>query len=223
MAGLGLLLIVGTLRGEWVANALAGATDRLDRLGPLGPAVFMAGYAVATVALVPGSILTLAAGAVFGLGPGTAYAFVGATAGSVLAFLLSRTVARAQVVRKLAGRPVLADIDAAIGREGGRIVFLLRLSPLVPFAVLNYLLGLTPVTLRAYALASVGMLPGTLLYTYAGSIAGSLAQVASGAPAPGPASSVVLVLGLVATVAVVVVVSRIARRALSTTMAGGAG
>lgn len=187
----------------------------VESLGPLGPVVFAAGYAVATVAFVPGSLLTLAGGAIFGLGEGTVVVFLGASLGAVAAFLVSRYVARAAIERRLATHPRFAALDRAIEKEGRKIVFLLRLSPVFPFVFLNYALGLTRVRLADYALACFGMLPGTLLYVYYGKIVGDVAALAAGAaPARGTAHYVVLALGLLATLLVTTVVTRIASRAL---------
>jgi uncharacterized membrane protein YdjX (TVP38/TMEM64 family) len=204
-----------------VARAAGGSLPRfaswVDGLGVWGPLVFIAGYAVATVAFIPGSLLTLAGGTIFGLGWGTLYVFVGATLGALGAFLVARYVARATIEKKVLDMPRFAAIDRAIGREGRKIVFLLRLSPAFPFVLLNYALGLTRVRLLDYAIASIGMLPGTLLYVYYGKLAGDVATVAGdGAGAEkGAGYWVVMGLGLLATLAVTTVVTRTARRALS--------
>ena len=183
-------------------------------LGAWGPIAFVAGYALAVVAFAPGSLLTLAGGAVFGLARGTAYVFLAATLGATAAFLLARHALRPWVERRVAADPRFAAIDRAIAAQGGRIAFLLRLSPLFPFNLLNYALGLTRIGLRAHVLASLGMLPGTLLYVYSGSLAGELAQAAGGARTRTPAEWALLAVGLVATVVVTRMVTRIASRAL---------
>jgi uncharacterized membrane protein YdjX (TVP38/TMEM64 family) len=188
----------------------------VEGLGLLGPIVFILGYAIAVVAFVPGSVLTLAAGAIFGLAEGTLYVMLAATLGSVLAFLIARHGARAAIERRIAGDERFAAIDRAIGAEGLKIVFLLRLSPVFPFNLLNYSLGLTRVRLIDYFVASIGMLPGTLLYVYAGKVAGDVAAIAGGnAGEKGTGDWLVLVLGLIATAVVTVFVTRIARRALA--------
>lgn len=187
----------------------------IDAMGPLGAVAFIAGYAVACVALVPASILTLAAGALFGLIKGTALVFAGATLGSAAAFLVGRHLVRGAVERRLQGDARFDAIDRAIGADGRRIVFLLRLSPVFPFVLLNYALGLTRVTLADYLIGGVGMLPGTVLYVYYGRLAGDVAALASGASAPRHAGYyAVLFLGLVATILVTTVVTRMARAAL---------
>jgi uncharacterized membrane protein YdjX (TVP38/TMEM64 family) len=192
----------------------------VDSLGLPGPLVFVAGYALATVAFVPGSVLTLAAGAVFGL-PAVLWVFAGAVLGSSAAFLMARHVARAAVERRLAGSVRLAAIDRAIAARGRRIVLLLRLSPVFPFNLLNYALGLTQVRFRDYVLGAVGMLPGTLLYVYYGKVIGDVAAVAAGVEVGRDAAYwVVSGLGLLATLGVTAVIARAARRALAEATGG---
>lgn len=195
-----------------------------DGWGLWGPPLFIGLYAVATIALVPASFLTVASGALFGLVWGTVYAFVGATLGATGAFLTSRYLVRERVERRMQGNRRFRRIDRAIQRQGRKVVFLLRLSPIFPFGLLNYALGLTRVRTVDYVLASVGMLPGTLLYVYPGVLVGEVAALSGQGVRPrGPAYYAVLALGLLATVAVVVLVTRIARRALAEeTRDGGA-
>jgi uncharacterized membrane protein YdjX (TVP38/TMEM64 family) len=202
--------------GRSAGALLPEFAEWVEELGVLGPIAFIVGYAVAVVAFIPGSILTLAAGAIFGVAEGTLYVIVAATFGSILAFLLARHGARAAIERRIEGDGRFAAIDRAIGSEGLKIVFLLRLSPVFPFNLLNYALGLTRVRLLDYSIASIGMLPGTLLYVYTGKVAGDVAAVAGGsATERGPGDWFVLVLGLVATAVVTIYVTRIARNALS--------
>lgn len=202
-----------------LARTAGGAVPRfamwVNQLGAWGPIVFIGGYALAAVAFIPGSILTLAAGAIFGIGAGLVYAFTAAVLGSAAAFLIARYLARGAIEQRLAGNARFAAIDRAVGAQGRKIVFLLRLSPVFPFTLLNYALGLTQVRFADYLIAAVGMLPGTLLYVYYGKLAGDVAALAGGAAVQkGAGYYAVLVLGLVATVAVTAVVTRIARRAL---------
>jgi uncharacterized membrane protein YdjX (TVP38/TMEM64 family) len=187
----------------------------VESLGLLGPLVFVAGYALATVAFIPGSLLTLAAGAIFGLLEGTVYVFIGATVGSSLAFLVARYLARQTVERRLESNTKFEIVDRAVAKEGLKIVFLLRLSPAFPYNLLNYALGLTSVRFRDYVVASLGMIPATFLYVYYGKALGSLAAVAGGAEVErGAGYWTVLALGLLATLAVTTLVTRTARRAL---------
>jgi len=210
VAALAALALVARGGAQWLPALL----ERLDALGPWAAVGYVALYAGATVAWVPGSLLTLAAGAIFGLAAGTAYTLVGATLGAALAFLVSRHLARPAVERRLGANPRLAAIDEAISREGAKVVFLLRLSPVFPFNALNYALGLTRVRFRDYLLASAtGMVPGTFLYIYTGYTAGQVAAAAAGQGRSG-AQNALLVLGLLATLLATVVVTRAARRAL---------
>jgi uncharacterized membrane protein YdjX (TVP38/TMEM64 family) len=216
-----LLLLVGRAAGA----LLPSFSVKVAHLGPWGPVAFMVIYALAAVAFVPGSLLTLAAGAIFGVVWGAAYTLVGATAGAALAFLIARHAARSAVERRLAGNRRFVALDRAIGAEGRKIVFLLRLSPVFPFTLMNYALGLTRVRLPDYLAASVGMIPGTLMYVYYGKVIGDVAAVAGGVRMQrGPADWALLALGLAATIAVTTVVTGAARRALKeqTELADGA-
>ncbi|HEY6321858.1 MAG TPA: TVP38/TMEM64 family protein [Thermoanaerobaculia bacterium] len=210
-------LVVG---GRSLIGPLQRFAAWVQDLGIWGPVVFILGYAAATVAFAPGAVLTLAAGALFGLVYGTVYSLVGATLGASLAFLVSRYVARRAVEHRIAANPRFQAIDRAVGREGFKIVALLRLSPVFPFNLLNYALGLTRVRFLDYFAASVAMLPGTVLYVYYGKAAGSLAAAfaGGGAPAAGgqsrAASWALLAVGLLATVAVTTYVTRLAGKAL---------
>ncbi|MCP4202652.1 MAG: TVP38/TMEM64 family protein [bacterium] len=212
IAGLVVLVWLGRQLGSYVPEFAAW----VESLGVWGPLVFIAGYAIATVAFIPGSLLTLAAGAIFGLARGTLFVFFGASLGAGGAFLVARYLARSWVERKLESKPRFQTIDQAVAQQGRKIVFLLRLSPVFPFNLLNYALGLTRVRFSDYLIACFGMIPGTFLYVYYGKALGSLAAVAGGAQVERDAGYwVVLTLGLVATVIVTTVVTRIAKRALS--------
>ncbi|MFI5314519.1 MAG: TVP38/TMEM64 family protein [Myxococcota bacterium] len=191
-----------------IASQIGELAHWVATLGPWGPIVFIAGYALAAVAFVPGSVLTVAAGALFGLAAGTAYVFIGASLGACAAFALARSFARGAIERRLAGNARFAAIDRAIAREGLRIVFLLRLSPLFPFSLGNYALGLTRVRFRDYAIACTGMLPWTFVYVYLGSVVG---ETGGGWR---------IVVGLLVTAVVVFLIARVARRALTEATAG---
>lgn len=211
LAAVAALVVLGREFGA----ALPGFAAWVDELGVWGPVAFIGGYALATVAFVPGSLLTLAAGAIFGLVEGTLIVFVAATLGASAAFLVARYLARSAVERRLQDAPRFSAIDRAISIDGRRIVFLLRLSPVFPFNLLNYALGLTRVGFRDYLVASLGMIPGTILYVYYGRLAGDVAALAGGGEVEkGAGYWTVLVLGLAATAAVTAIVTRHARRAL---------
>lgn len=211
----GIVLVVFVVLARSLGAELPRLLAYVSGLGPAGALVFAAAYVAAVVAFVPGSALTLAAGALFGIGKGLVVAWSAATVGAVLSFLVARHLARSAIEARIAKSPRFAAIDRAVAREGLKIVLLLRLSPVFPFTLLNYGLGLTRVRFVDYLVASIGMVPGTLLYVYYGQLIGLAAQLAGGvAIERGPADWIVLALGLVATLAVTIVVTRIARRAL---------
>ncbi len=149
--------------------------DVLERLDGRSPWVLFLGavlYCCATVLMLPGSGLTIACGALFGIVRGTLVVSLGSTAGATLAFLIARTLGRAGVARWAQKFPRWQALDSAIGIGGWKLVVLLRLSPVIPFNLQNYFLGLTPIGLVPYVVASwIAMLPGTLLYVYIGAVA----------------------------------------------------
>ena len=137
-------------------------------------------------------------------------------AGAAAAFLLGRTLLSDWAAARVGRSPKARAIEAAVAREGFLLVLLLRLSPVFPFNALNYLLSLTRVRFGTYVLASfIGMLPGTALYAYLGSLAPAAAQLSSSAPEASGARTAVYAIGLAATVAVVIAVTRLARKALA--------
>ena len=185
----------------------------VEKLGPFGVVVFALIYAAATVLFIPGSLLTIAAGLIFGVALGTLAAWSGAVLGSSLAFLIGRYFARAKIEAKTKGNAKFEAIDEAIGKQGWKMIGLLRLSPLIPFNVSNYFYGITKVGFWPYVAASaVGMLPGTLLYVYLG--AAGKAGLGGGEKQSSPLQYVFFGVGLVATIGVTIWVSRIAKDAL---------
>ncbi len=213
VAAIALVALARTLPvGEWL-GALQGWADGR---GILGMVVFALVYAACVVAFVPASILTLGAGAVYGLWPGALVVLAGASLGAVLSFLLARTAFRARVESWAAENPRFRALDGAVAREGGRIVFLVRLSPVFPFTYVNYLFGLTGVGALPYSVATVvGMVPGTIAYVYLGSVAATAAS--------GTASTIrtaLQIAGAGAAILVTVWVARLAKRAIRD--AGGA-
>ena len=195
--------------------------DWVAGLGAWGPVAFGVVYVLACVLFVPGALLTLGAGALFGLWVGTIAVSIAATLGATAAMLVGRFLLRDWVAARVAGRPRFAAVDAAVAREGFRIVLLTRLSPVFPFNLLNFAYGLTRVSVRDYLLASwIGMLPGTVLYVYLGTVLGDLAGAEGRERTSG--EWVLYAVGLAATVAVAVHVSRIAKRALAQAAPGDA-
>lgn len=208
-----LLLAANRLGGGLLRDALSW----VEGLGPLAPAAFIIIYILACVLFVPGSILTIGAGILFGLVWGTVYVSIAATLGATCAFLIGRYAARDWVAAKLEGNPKFKAIDTAVAREGWKIVGLTRLSPIFPFNLLNYAFGLTHVSLVDYFFASwAGMIPGTIMYVYIGSLAGDLTQLGHTQAVHTPARWALDIVGLIATVLVVIYVTRIGTRALKT-------
>jgi uncharacterized membrane protein YdjX (TVP38/TMEM64 family) len=211
--GLAALLFAGHRlgAGPWLRDGL----DRVGRLGALAPIAFIAIYIAACVLFVPGSILTIGGGGLFGVLWGSIYVSIAATLGATAAFAIGRYFARDWVARRLQDTPRFAAIDRAVAREGWKIVALTRLSPVFPFNLLNYAFGLTSVRLADYVIASwAGMIPGTVLYVYLGSIGADVVRAGAGARVRTPAEWAFQVVGLLATIAVVAYVTRIAARAL---------
>ncbi|NER38290.1 MAG: TVP38/TMEM64 family protein [Oscillatoria sp. SIO1A7] len=202
-----------------VQQYLRNALEWVDGLGSTGPVVFIIIYIVATVAFIPGSLLTLGSGVLFGVVFGSIYVFIGATIGATCAFLVGRYIARGSVEKQIEGNQKFKAIDTAVAREGLKIVLLTRLSPIFPFNLLNYAFGVTQVSLKDYFLGSIGMLPGTIMYVYIGSLAGSLATLGTeqqSGGAPPWAQWAIRIIGFAATVGVTVYVTRIAKKALET-------
>jgi uncharacterized membrane protein YdjX (TVP38/TMEM64 family) len=225
--GLGTVLLVltatpvlaqsaGVSTGFNLQETLRNALQWISSLGIVSGLAFIGIYILATVAFLPGSILTLGAGVLFGIGWGTLYVFVGATLGATAAFLVGRYLARNWVSKKIDGNQNFRAIDRAVADEGFKIVLLTRLSPIFPFNLLNYAFGITGVSLRDYFLASIGMLPGTLMYVYIGSLAGDLARIGTDSAPTNPALQwTIRIVGFIATVAVTLYVTRVARKALA--------
>ena len=195
--------------------ALAWISD----LGPWGPVFFIVFYILATVLFLPGLIPTMAAGVMFGVIRGTLLVSISSISGATLAFLTGRYLAREWVAAMIRGNQKFEAIDAAVAQEGWKIVGLTRLSPVFPFNLLNYAFGLTQVSLKDYFLASwIGMLPGTVMYVYIGSLAGNLASLGSGERSRTPAEWALYGVGLMATVVLTLYLTRIAQRALKRTV-----
>ena len=198
-------------------EVLRQALSWISGLGAAGLLIFIALYIMACILLLPGSILTLGAGVVFGVVQGSIAVSIGATLGATSAFLVGRYMARNWVAKRIAGNQKFNAVDEAVGKEGWKIVLLTRLSPVFPFNLLNYAYGLTKVSLRHYFFASwIGMMPGTVMYVYLGSLAGDLASLGAGGHSRTTAEWVLYGVGLLATVVVTVFVTRVAQKALST-------
>jgi uncharacterized membrane protein YdjX (TVP38/TMEM64 family) len=208
------LIILGRLLP--LRHLLSRFIDWSSGTGTAGLVAFAIIYMLAAVLFVPGSVLTLGAGLAFGLWRGTLAVSAGATLGAGAAFLIARYLARDRVALWAQENPRFAAVDAAVGKEGAKIVFLMRLSPLFPYNLLNYLFGLTRVGFFPYIVASwIGMLPGTVLYVYLGFAGRAVARASTG---PGVGSlweGIFWGVGLAATVVLTWYVARVARRALA--------
>lgn len=196
-----------------VGEALDAAQDAMAELGVLGPVLFVLLYVAATVLFVPGSALTLFAGVQWDVALGTAIVSVASTAGAAAAFLVGRHLARDWVKGRIAGQPMFAAIDRVVARRGFRIVLLTRLSPVLPFNLLNYAYGVTSVPFGHFVLASwIGMLPGTVLYVYLGRAAAVAAR--GGAEEGASRRWIEIGVGLAVALAVAWYVGRLARAEL---------
>lgn len=208
--------ILALLRLLPAAQAVESLIAWVEQLGPLAPFAFIGAYFVVTVFMLPASLLSLAAGALFGLFTGTLVVAAGATLGMAATFLIGRYLARPAVERRFKHNPRFAAIDRAVGKGGWKIVALLRLSPAVPFNLQNYLYGLTAIRFWPCILASaVSILPGTFMYVYFGYASrASLGAIGGSGAGRGPGQWALLIVGLAATVAVTIYVTKLARNAI---------
>lgn len=207
----GAVLIAGVVLGVvFLGNRLSPFLDQARGMGASGAVLIVLLYIAACVLMLPGAILTLAAGAVFGVWGALPIVSAGATLGACAAFLVGRFIARNWIARLLAGRPKLAAIDRAVGDKGFTIVLLTRLSPVFPFNLQNYAYALTRIPFWKYALATwLGMLPGALMYVYIGSVFGQAVRGEKTAT-----EWAFYAIGLVASVLAAIIIARIARNAL---------
>jgi uncharacterized membrane protein YdjX (TVP38/TMEM64 family) len=209
------ILLLAAARYFHVQELLRNALEWVGGLGAWGPLIFIAIYILACVLFLPGSVLTLGAGVLFGVIKGSIIVSISSTLGATCAFLVGRYLARDWVGKKISSNEKFQAIDDAVAREGWKIVGLTRLSPVFPFNLLNYAYGLTRVSLRDYFFASwVGMMPGTIMYVYIGSLAGEVAKLGSEGRTRTSAEWALYIVGLIATVVVTVLITLIARAAL---------
>lgn len=188
------LAVAGIVYREDLFALMSSFTEYVDSLGPLGYALYMAGYIILEILAVPAFPLTMSAGALFGTLPGTLLVTTSATIAASVSFLISRYIARDKVQALAENYPKFKAIDKAIGKDSLRVVAIMRLSPLMPFALSNYLYGLTSVTFTPYVIGSFfGMMPGTFAYVSAGN---ATRQVAEGVFGGGAIFSTLFGLGL---------------------------
>lgn len=202
-------IVIGVLLGKWISPLLPQFAAWVHTLGVWAPIAYLLAYVAVVVLMMPAFLLIIAGGAVFGITYGSLLAMTGAMLGGTSAFLIARHLAREPVARRVAKHPKLAIIDRSIGREGARIVFLLRLSPAVPFVLSNYALGITQVRLSHFMAGTLGLMPMVITFAAYGAAAG-----ATTADGKSPLSPLMLGIGLLATVVLGMLLGRIAKKAL---------
>ena len=198
---------------EWIATLVRQLAD----LGSWGPVLFIVLYVVAAITLAPAFLLTFSAGAVFGLWRGTLLTFVGASLGASAVYAVAAPLARSRVLRWIDRDPRVAATRRAVVRDRAAwIMFLLRLSPLVPYNLLNYALSLSGVRFRDYLVALLGMLPAIIMYAYYGKVAGDVTRIAAGVSPPrGAEYYAMMLVGLIATFAATHLIGRAAKKAMA--------
>jgi len=194
---------------DWLAPVVLKVLE----LGPWAPVLFVLIYVVAAVTLAPAFFLTVAGGAVFGVWKGSLLVFVGASLGASAVYALASPLARTRWMRRVTSDERVAAVRSAVAGGGVRVMFLLRLSPLVPYSILNYALALSGVRYADFVVALLGMIPAILLYTYYGKVVGDVAALAAGvAPPHGVEYYLLLGLGLVTVAVSTTMITRAARR-----------
>ena len=188
---------------------------KLTQVGPWAPVLFTLIYIVAAVTLAPAFFLTVAAGAMFGVWRGSAIVFIAASLGASVVYALGSRLAKLTWMQRVTRDPRVAAVQAAIRSESLWIMFLLRLSPLVPYNILNYALALSGVRYVDFLIALIGMIPAIIMYTYYGKVVGDVAALAAGVSPPrGPEYYALLAAGLIAIIASTTMITRAARRAM---------
>ena len=195
---------------EWLAQLIV----RIGSMGPWAPVLFVVAYVLSSIFLAPVFLLTIAAGAIFGLWRGTLLVFVTKMISSSVVFGLASPLSRSRLMRWADRDPRVAAVRRAVADDGVWVMFLLRLSPVVPFVLLNYALALSGVRYRNFVIAMVGTVPTIVMYVYYGKIIGDVAKIAAGVSPPrGPEYYVLLVTGLIATVLATTSIARASKRA----------
>ena len=196
---------------DWMAPVVL----KLSQLGAWGPVLFILLYVAAAVTLAPAFFLTVAAGAMFGVWRGSLIVFIGASLGASVVYVLGVPMSRSRLMARLTRDRRVAAVRDAVRGEGAWVMFLLRLSPLVPFNILNYALALSGVRYSDFAIALIGMIPAIIMYTYYGKVVGDVAALAAGvAPPRGPEYYALLIVGLIAIIVSTTMITRAARRAV---------
>lgn len=196
-------------------NWLEAVVVRVAHMGPWGVVLFTVAYVAAAITLAPAFVLTFAAGAIFGLWRGTLIVFFAALLGAIAVYGLAAPLAQGRLMRRLERDARVAAIRRAVVSDALWVMFLLRLSPLVPYVLLNYALALSGVRFKDFVLATVGMLPAIVMYAYYGKIVGDVAKLAAGVSPPrGIEYWTLVAIGLVATIWATHMITRAARRAM---------
>jgi uncharacterized membrane protein YdjX (TVP38/TMEM64 family) len=196
---------------DWLAPVVL----KIAELGPWGPLLFILLYIAAAVTLAPAFLLTVAAGALFGVWRGSIIVFIGASLGASAVWAVGVPISRSRLMARVTRDRRVAAVREAVAGEGAWLMFLLRLSPLVPFNILNYALALSGVRYTDFAIALVGMIPAIVMYTYYGKVVGDVAALAAGVSPPrGPEYWALLGLGLVAIFVSTTMITKTARRAI---------
>lgn len=210
-AGIAVLVLLAAWHLVPLQEWLKALDERIEGMGFFGGVLYAAVYVAASLVFVPGSILSLVAGYVFGIAGGMAVVWAGTTAAAAAGFLVARHLARRPVERLARLHPRFGAVDAAVGKNGWKVVALLRLAAIVPFSLSNYLFGLSSVDFVPYIVTTaVAMLPGTFFYVYLGATGRSLGEKGD----LGPWEWALLGIGLVATAVMTVVLARVANKHL---------
>jgi uncharacterized membrane protein YdjX (TVP38/TMEM64 family) len=216
-----LLVFVLVIASKYLnlGEILRDILERIESLGYWGPISFIIIYNLATILFIPGSILTLGGGVIYGALWGSIYVLIAATIGAIAAFAIGRYLSRNWVAQQMARHPKFKAIEEAVTHSGFKIVLLTRLCPIFPFNLLNYAFGVTQVSLKDYILGSIGMVPGTVMYVYLGDLVGDLKTIdtpdmMSVNPQTETMKWIINIVTLVTTIAVTIYLAKIARQAL---------
>ena len=209
-AGIAVPIVGGLFIGQFVSPWLPAFSEWVHTLGVWAPIAFFIAYVLAVVLMMPAFLLTMAGGAVFGVVTGSLLVMAGALTGGTLAFLIGRHFAREFVAVRVAKNEMLSAIDRVIGEDGMKLVFLLRLSPAVPFVLSNYALGITRVRFRDFVVGTLGLAPIVVMYSAFGSVSGA----GNGPDGRPPVPPAILIAGIVATVLLGLLLARIVQRAV---------
>ena len=197
---------------DWLATAVVALSD----LGEWTPVVFVAFYIVAALTLVPASfLLTVSAGAMFGVWRGSVLVFIGASLGASLVYAIASPLAGSRWMQRVTRDPRVGAVRAAVASEGPRIMFLLRLSPITPYSIVNYALALSGARFGDFVAALPGMIPVIVMSTYYGKVVGDVAALAAGVSPPRrPEYYALLLGGLIVTIVSTILITRASRRAI---------